>query len=243
MAALLGYNRKLGWVVVPALLWACLALALALGAVQVGPPPGGMIVPGRVLRVAETAGRLILQMGYLEEQRPFIERWQRDILSQLPENLAVEFSVLERSEYRQPLTPEFQLRDPASEPHRFPSQREVVLTQEYILLISPREARLLPRGRDSEAVLRRLLEERRERGGGGPGWRERRKPAGKAEVPPGSKQPELPPATLLPGAAGPPPGNRPVGPPEAVPGGPPPDRSGGNQGRGPGNQQNDSAKR
>jgi hypothetical protein len=231
MAALLGYNRKLAWVIVPALLWACLALALALGAVQVGPPPGGMVVPGRLLRVEESKANLKLVVGYIAEQNPHVERWQREIGSKLPEDLIVEFSVVQPGELRRSGSPDFQLLEPAIEPRQFPGGREVVLTQKYIMLILPRETRLLPRGRDSEATLRRLLEERRGRGTGGRGWQHRNqdKPGGPPDLPrPGELGP--PPE----GGPGVPPEGQPGGPPGGQPGGPPQNRPG--TGHGPGGQ-------
>ena len=166
MQALLGYNRKLAWVVVPTVIWACLGLSLALGAGRGGPPPfamhlglpeGGVIVPGRILLVEETESHLHLTSGVPDRRLEDMLQWESHLPFDLPDNLVVDFTGIDFSQPGMTSRTEFRLLDPANQPRRFAGQREVVLTKHYIVVLKPHEARLLPRGRDSEQLLQRLL--------------------------------------------------------------------------------------
>jgi hypothetical protein len=215
MQALLGYNRKLAWVVFPALSWACLGLAFAMGmgfhgpppfALALGPPPGGAVIPGRLLALDETAAGLTLRMGVPDFDLERARDWQ----ARQPEplkNITVEFTELQPLPPEAQPEPEIHLLNSAEELRQLTAKRHVLLTRDYIVMILPFETRLLPRGEDAEQRLQQLIQEHRQRhpgdgwdkrGRGGDGsrrdrlehWREFRRERKGASPPPPSPEPE-----------------------------------------------------
>jgi hypothetical protein len=169
MQALLGYNRKLAWVVLPAIVWACLGLAFALGAAPGGPPPfalhlgwppGGVVVPGRLLLLEETATGMHLRMGMPEPALARLQDWPAHLPFKLPPNLSVEFTPLPPGPPQEQPPADYRLLDPNTEIRELPRERQAVVTKDYIVVVLPFETRLLPRGADAEQRLRQLLQER-----------------------------------------------------------------------------------
>lgn len=154
--ALLGYNRKLLWVVLPAMLWAWLGLATALAPppgqrppggdppvrMGIGPAVGGVYLPGMVKRVVETPGLLTITI----EVAPDAPRdvFGSDMLSasHMPPGLKVEY--VSPGELA-PGPPELKLMGEMRQGKRLPGGASGILTENYLLKLDKRGVRIMPR--------------------------------------------------------------------------------------------------
>ncbi len=154
--ALLGYNRKLLWVVIPAVVWAWLGLALALG-----PPPGqgprrgagpvrlglgpagdGVFIGGVLKRAVEDQDQLVLTVEMAPGAvRQILGRGDQPVHN-LPPGLSVEF-VAPGELPAGP--PQLQLRNGQRTARRLPSGAHGVLTGRFLLKYEARGVRVIPR--------------------------------------------------------------------------------------------------
>ena len=218
---ILGYNRRLSWVVVALVLWALFSVALAVGAggrdgpnppplhVRVGLPEGGQWIPGRLVSATEADGVLTLVVG-VPRRPPRQASNDRD-------DLVIETVELGTGPYSPP-----ELNLVGEEAHVRSNGFGVALAENYVLKFNERDVQVIPRT-DTLPLerFRRFLEESlREDGGGrfdGPPGR------GPGSGPPEGMRGAPPPHGGFPGDY-PPPGDGPPageGPPPG--GGPPPD--------------------
>jgi hypothetical protein len=157
--ALLSYNRKLLWVVIPAIVWAWLGLAAALG-----PPPGhgrpggegpvrfgigpagdAVFISGVLKRVEERPEQLVLTIELAPgAEHQILGRGDKPV-SRLPFGLTVEY-VAPGELPAGP--PELDLRGRQREPRRLPSGAQGVLTQRFLLKYEERGVRVIPRPND-----------------------------------------------------------------------------------------------
>lgn len=232
--ALLGYNRKLLWVVIPAIVWAWLGLALALapppgqrshrdgGPVKFGIGPAGdsLFIGGVLKRVEERQDATVLTIELAPDAKRQILGRDNEPVSKLPPGLKVEY-VAPGELPAGP--PQLQLRNGQRSAKRLPSGAFGLLTREFLLKYEARGVRVFPRpldipppqrdGRQRRDALRERVRERYQ------DLRERRR-APRPE-PPGV-QPAPPAEEPLPPRGDPPPPGRRGG--DRPPAGP--DRSG-----------------
>lgn len=154
--ALLSYNRKLLWVVIPAVVWAWLGLALALGPppgrggirgegpvrLGIGPAGEGVFIAGALKRAAEVDDRLVLTMELAPGAvREVLGRGDQPVRN-LPPGLAVEY-VAPGALPAGP--PQFNLRSGQRNARRLPSGAHGVLTSRFLLKYEERGVRVIPR--------------------------------------------------------------------------------------------------
>jgi hypothetical protein len=161
--ALLGYNRKLLWVVLPAILWAWLGVAAALGPPPGQPPPGGeppvrfgigpaangVYLSGVVKRVVEEPGQLTITIesasntlmapGTGAQPTPGADAQPAP---GIPPGLKVEYV---KPGELPPGPPELRLMGKMREGRRLPSGASGILTERFMLKIDERGVRIMPR--------------------------------------------------------------------------------------------------
>ena len=146
---LFGYNRMLGWVVAPLVIWALIAMSMALGATYRGPghsryrlawqleeAPHAFVVPGQLRRVDELVDRLILTVELPEAERP------RDLHP--GPGLVVRF-VDPGNLPPGPLA--INMLEGMNEPHKLRRGRMGLLSRQFLLIFDERSIRVLPRPR------------------------------------------------------------------------------------------------
>jgi hypothetical protein len=161
--ALLGYNRKLLWVVLPAMLWAWLGVAAALGPPPGLPPPGGeppvrfgigpatngVYLTGVVKRVVEEPGQLTITIettsiksaatGTGAQPTPGADTQPSP---GMPPGLKVEYVAPGKLPAG---PPELKLMGTMRQAKRLPSGASGILTERFLLKIDERGVRVLPR--------------------------------------------------------------------------------------------------
>lgn len=160
--ALLHFNWRLGYVVAAASLWLLAGMLLALGAARpdqpppvrlsLGPPPGGLWLPGELRAVEESAGLLTLTLALPPQVPREIRGEQGRPLKELPPGLEVNF-VERRSAEPRETVPRIALQSGSSKPLKLPGGRALVLAENYVVKY----------GRGGVRVLKRTPELTRER--------------------------------------------------------------------------------
>jgi len=156
--ALLSYNRRLLWVVVPAVLWALLGMCAVVGGqarhgaaqampfgLGIGPAEGGMWVRGRVRRIIEEPGRLAITVEIPTDAREEIHGARGEVLAQPPPDVSVTFV---RPGEMPEGPPEIRLLSGMQGPRRLGLDRFGLLTERYIVKFGRDFVHLAPRPRD-----------------------------------------------------------------------------------------------
>lgn len=156
--ALLGYNRKLLWVVLPAMLWAWLGVAAALGPPHgpggplpggeppvrfgIGPAAGGVYLYGVVKRVVEEPGQLVITIEAITGEARTVPAPGAQPEANMPPGLRVDY-VTPGALPAGP--PELRLLGGMREGRRLPSGASGILTERFLLKIDEHGVRVLPR--------------------------------------------------------------------------------------------------
>lgn len=161
--ALLGYNRRLIWVIIPLVLWAMLGLLLAAGAgardgappplnLQVNLPDGGIWLRGQLLSIAETEAGLTVRVA--------VRHGEVQPLDAQHANLVIEQVEMDHPRWGQP-----EIAIAGNEAVQLPNGRGAALTEHYLIRFSPGDVRIIPRPADltSEHFRRMLRQQLRDR--------------------------------------------------------------------------------
>jgi hypothetical protein len=159
--ALLGYNRKLMWVVLPAMLWAWLGVAAALGPPHgpgqpppggeppvrfgIGPAAGGVYLSGVVKRVVEEPGQLVITIEAEAAEPRTVPAPGEQPEADMPPGLRVDYVTPGELP---PGPPELRLLGGMREGRRLPSGASGILTERFLLKIDEHGVRVLPRPRE-----------------------------------------------------------------------------------------------
>ena len=156
--ALLSYNRRLLWVVVPAVLWALLGLSVVLGGearrgaaaamplgLGIGPTEGGLWIRGKMRRITEEPGRLAITIEIPTDAREEIRGARGEVLAQPTPDVSVTF--VRPGEIREG-APEIKQLSGAQRPRRLGQDRFGLLTERYIVKFGRDFVHLAPRPRD-----------------------------------------------------------------------------------------------
>ena len=139
------YNRRLAWVVIPAVVWAAIGLFLALGAgrpgvegeqplgLRLGLAEGGLRLPGQVLEVIEGDDGLHITLAVRADARPD--------LPELPAGVSVEFVTPTGP----PTGPPLIELAPSGHVIKLPGGRVLALTDDYVLKFGREDLRIVPR--------------------------------------------------------------------------------------------------
>lgn len=141
--ALLGYNKRLIWVIIPLVLWAFTGLLLAAGVgardgvpaplnLKLNLPEGGLWLHGQLLSITEDVGILTLRIAV----RP-------GKLSQ-PDNPHTDL-VIERVESTRPLKQRPNLAISGNDSIIFPNGRGAALTEKYLIRFGSGDVWIIPR--------------------------------------------------------------------------------------------------
>jgi hypothetical protein len=203
---LLIFNRRVAWVMTAAVLWMLAGLTLALGGppprgpqepslfkFSLGPPPGGLWLPGDVRSIVEEPDKLTLTLEVPPDAPHDLRGPGGEQAPPLPAGLELRFVDRPPMDTR-PGPPEVILNSGPAEPIALPGGRLLTLTDEWVVKY----------GRGGVRVLRRTPELGRERLKRWLKWEQQQPP------PPRPGGPPRPPDQQF----GPPDGNPPPGPPE-----------------------------
>jgi hypothetical protein len=202
MLMLAGYNRRLGWTVVPLLLWAMFAIMAAQAVSGRDEGPGlvsltlksGMrwlTLPGELVRVEVSGEELRLGLAVPAAERGTLEQ----AVPELPPGLSIEYYGREGLDFSE-------LPQVDGEVHVFERApgRHVALAGKFIVRIEPGQVAvtLRPAGMTPEGLRRWLHEPRRGQGGGwqqgpGQGMGPHQQPGGPS---PGRRRPSPPPGPI-----------------------------------------------
>lgn len=198
-------NAKLGWATAGAIAWAYLGLLAALGPgvrdglppldMQLGHPPGSIVIPGRLLALKEHGGRLELRIGTPDGQptpvklvplgpdgRPLRQGQEKRPMDQPPGD-GQELPAPLEGPRPASLPPDVQVEfvaDPGREarkpemhiesgehPFRLPGGGAGVMAGNYLVHVTPGEVRLIPREVIGEKLRERMRDRRDQRRGAG----------------------------------------------------------------------------
>ena len=164
--ALLGYNKRLFWVVWPLLIWAYWGLFAALGAEQqeqgllklsLGLPEGAVTLAGELRQLTEETDEVTLVLALPPGAPELMRGPEGESYPELPPGLTVEYVSTEDAA---PGPPQIHLLKGDNRPLTLPAGRQLVSTARYVFVFDRHGVRVWPASDRPklERLKQRLLE-------------------------------------------------------------------------------------